>query len=78
MNGSVTPEDEIDQILADLRRNRPNNMADLNRTLLTLRQKLIRIPQQRATYYKERMFDIMWFQAYTARNVRMLEEGEAP
>ena len=80
MNGSVElpPEQEIDQILANLRRRRPSDMSELNEILLALRQKMIRIPQQSARNYKEQLFNILWFQAFAARNVRLLEEADPP
>ena len=75
MNGSIirSPEDEIKRILAELRRNKLTSISELNEILLRLRQNFIRIPEETAKSYKEKFFNIIWFQAYAARNVEMLE-----
>ena len=77
MNGSAVenPVEQIERIIAHLRRNKPTSMTDLNETLLRLRQNLIKIPSEAAKSYKEQIFNILWFQAYAARNVQMLEEA---
>ena len=80
MNGHVVPglEEDLDNFLEGLRRHRPNNLTEMNNLFLTFERKLRPLQAHLAQDYKEKLFDTLWFQAYTWNNQRLLEEAEMP